>query len=115
MMGICVLRDLAVAAGRKKIADEFAAKEAEEGTISRMKWDAKVRQRQSKLSVKGESLERETVLQLMLDEAMDDEEERIRSVLNSSRFSSWLHASWHSCVCKVLCILSACDSNCGFG
>lgn len=56
---------------------DYEAKEAQEGT-AKMKWDSKLRLRQSKLVAAGKPMDRAAVLALYLDEAIVGAENKVR-------------------------------------
>lgn len=59
-----------------KVEAEYEAKESQEGT-AKMKWDSKLRLRQSKLATAGKSMDRAAVLALFLDEAIVAAEDKV--------------------------------------
>lgn len=60
-----------------QVEAEYEAKESQEGT-AKMKWDSKLRLRQSKLAAAGKSMDRAAVLALFLDEAIVAAEDKAR-------------------------------------
>lgn len=60
-----------------QVEAEYEAKESQEGT-AKMKWDSKLRLRQSKLAAAGKSMDRAAVLALFLDEAIVAAEDKVR-------------------------------------
>ena len=67
---------MALDEARKLVEAEFEEKEALEGT-AKMKWDSKLRLRQSKLTAQGKVMDRAAVLALFLDEAMQQREDKV--------------------------------------
>ena len=70
---------MALDEAKKKIEAEFEAKEAETGTVTRMKWDAKVRMRQSKMNAKGAHVDREGTVAMLMDEAIQIKEKEVKA------------------------------------
>lgn len=70
-------RAVALDEARKAVEAEFEAKESLEGT-AKMKWDSKIRLRQSKLAAAGTPAERSAVLAMYLDEAIVLKEKQVK-------------------------------------
>ena len=67
---------MALDEARKAVELEFEGREAQEGT-AKLKWDSKLKLRQTKLAAAGKSLDRSAVLAMYLDEAIVLKEKQV--------------------------------------